>query len=352
MNVPLFATTTAALLAGGVHLSPEYRPGRALSIVSETEVRMETVELTVERDGEPVDMPFGGGSSEQHRRVEQIERVLEAQDGMPTRVLREFVSVEGESSFAMGDREQDSTIESPLDGVTLELSLDDGEVVAEVVDGSSPDDDSVLAGHELTLPFDALLPDHAVEVGDEWDLDAQALRRAVGADLADKLFPRPAPQERADGEGRRGGRRGRFGRPGGAAIDRLFALGEWEGEAKLAATDEEVGGVAVAVIELTFEGEGELPDSQFRGREGRGGRAFRPAAPRFPRAETFEFEIEGRLLWAIEDHRPVSLELEGEITLEREVERTRGERTMYVHSVQQGTFAHTVEVTEHREEQQ
>ena len=55
---------------------------------------------------------------------------------------------------------------------------------------------------------------------------------------------------------------------------------------------------------------------------------------------------EGRLFFSVEKGRPVYFELEGSMTTERNTERDIGDRHMSMSSTEEGTFTHTVTVTE------
>lgn len=333
-----------ALLAAPTSLATRYTTDRQLAIECETTLAMETVEFTVERDGEEMG-GRGGGSSHAVHRMSVTDRHLEVEDGAPEKVRRQFVEVGGNRKFVMGDNEMESEVESPFDGLVLELVSKDGDVEAKVVEGSRPDAPEALEGHRLALGLDALLPGRALEVGDEWELDDDALRAALGIDLLPKLFPRPAPPERGEGEGegRRGGR-GMSGGGGGGAGD-LLGLATWSGTAKLVEIDHDLDGLVCARVELEIEGVGDLPERPAFG-GGRGGRALEFGAEFASLAGTFKAELEGSLYFAIEAQLPVKLELEGDLRSERDDEMSgRGGSTMRIRQVEEGTLRHVVTVT-------
>src|SRR5262249_19881287 len=100
-----------------------------------------------------------------------------------------------------------------------------------------------------------------------------------------------------------------------------------------------------AVIELKLEAKGDLPEPEFGG--GRRERSFEPAIPAFPAAKNgYEVSLEGKLVFAIKDRRPVSLDLEGTARMEMERETKRDDHTTKFHSVVEGTVTYKVAVSE------
>jgi hypothetical protein len=336
-------------LFGAETISTDYTHGETLRIEVTSTFSMET-ETSMERDGEPVDSRFGGGrNSSETRTVVMFDEVLEEKDGRPSRLSREFESIEGVSVSSRGDEERESERECPLSEVTLELTLKDGEVLAEVIDGSEPDDDALLEGHLMPLSLDALFPEDDVESGDSWDIEGDALIRALGLDIESALFPRPQrPEagERGEGGGGRGDRRGRGSR-GGGGVKGYFTNGEVDGEATLEADTEEWGGVECLVISIEAECTGEMPEREFGGGGGRGGGgggvAVSPSSA-IPE-NSFEIELEGKLLFSVADKRPVYFEIEGTVGTESLREMERGGSSMSFASIGDGTFKHTVEIT-------
>lgn len=325
-------------------LSTKYEKDRWVVVESSISMETEVTNFEMLIDGEtPEGNRWGGGgdsSTSLTRSIVTADRLLEADEDGPTRVLREFRSVDGSQTMSFGDQERESQANSPLAGVTLELVLDDGEVNASVSEGDSQED-AQLQGHSMTLALDALLPDGDMDEGDSWDLDKEALGRALGLDLQQVLFTRP---ERG-GEGERGGGgRGRRGGGGGntSGLGELLQV-DWEGEAKLGGIVDH-DGTPCYEISIQLEASGDLPERQFGGRDR--DRALSPELELLPWiGTTLEIELEGRLLVSVEGHLPVLLELEGELT--REMERTmdRGERTIEMSRTTEGTLKIQIEVS-------
>ena len=309
---------------------------------------METVDSSMERDGEPVEGRGSGGgmNSSETRTVVRVDTVLESKDGAPTSLRREFETVSSSSSRTFRDREMENERECPLDGVVIEMILDDGEVTTEVVEGDTPDDDAVLEGHKLTLALDALLPEDEVEADDSWDIDGEALMHALGYDLEKALYPVPERTDDGGGEGRRGGGRGRRGGwgGGGGGAERFFTSGEWEAEATLESDTVEYEGIECHVISIEAEASGELPEREFGGRD-RGDGQFELSSAEFAPENSFEFEIEGKLYFNVDGNHPVHLEIEGSLSTESVREMNWGDSEMVISSSQEGTLEYTIDIS-------
>lgn len=354
---PLMIWASAgAVLAVGQALTTDYSKAGTLRIETTTKFELETTAFSMEVDGEPVDNPrFGaGGGSTEERHVVQIDEFLEQKDGAPSHVRRTFETLSAKGTMTRGEDESEFETECPLEEVTLDLTLDeDGAVVVAVAEGGEPDDAALLEGHALALDLDGLLPDGDVEVGGEWELENEQVRRALGLHVQSALFPRPQrPDEEAGGggEGGRGGRGGRgFGGGRGGQAARLLGLAEWEGKAKLVSLTADHDGVTCAEISFELECEGEMPEPEFggggRGGRGGGGGVAELLASGARVENEFKVEVEGRLLFSLADDRPVLLEIEGEIKTDSTTEREGRGRAMRISSSQEGKFTHVVSVT-------
>ena len=141
----LTASLLLAAVPAGSALSTDYKPERALRFEIETELKLETTTMEIERDGERTDAP-SGGSSHVRRKEVHVDHVIEVKDGQPTKVRRAFESVGGKSEVEFGEQTRESDIESPLEGVTLEIVRGEGKVESSAVEGGSPPAKS-LEGH-------------------------------------------------------------------------------------------------------------------------------------------------------------------------------------------------------------
>lgn len=330
-------------------LRTDYSRERTLRLESRTEIDLETTlsEMTV--DGEPVDRPGGGGSSTTRNAVVSYH-VLEGDAKGPRHVRLAFEELGESSEFDfMGETREDSA-SSPLEGVVLEVTVDeDGEVACERVEGPSPDDDTLLEGHAPTLWLDAFLPSGAVEEEESWALDGDAVTRGLAGALDPRLFPAPPRPDfgAGRGEGRRGEGRGRGRGPRGGGARVLETL-EWSGTATLAEARVDHEGTECARIHVEIEGEADLPDPEFGG-FGRGPRerAFGTSASALvPVAGTVRASLKGDLLVSLATHAPLALELDGELEIENSFESDRGDRRFSSHTVQSGQWSVVVTVEE------
>jgi len=342
----LFLLTGAgALLAAGTTLATDYGSQRTLRIESEATISLAQTRFEMTVDGEPMEGGFGRGGERSAKTVRTTARTdafLSSDEGRPTRVRRSFEDVSVRSEMSFGDETRSDERAAPLAGVTLELGLDDeGELEAKVVEGEEPDDHDALTALPLTLSVDALLPEAAVEVGDEWELASEAITQALSLVLDPKVFPAAEPEEE-DREG--GGRRGFRSSGAGDGIEFLREA-EWEGTATLQSVEKGEDG-EIAIVALEIRASGALPDPEFGGGGGRrrgfllGSPAFRPEL----REGSFEVKLEGELQFAV-GRNPVRLELKGAISTERRTTRDRGDRVMEIESEQEGELEFVVRVS-------
>ena len=333
----------AGVLVLGQGLATDYQKAGRLRIETTSSFSMETTSFSMEVDGQPVDNPRGGGgpSSKEKRSIVLVDEYLESKDGRPSRVRRTFDKLEAAGTTEFGERTMEIERETPLADVTIELTVGDDDVTVKAVEGSVSDD-ALLEGHLPDLALDALLPDKDVDVDDSWEIETEAIVRALGFDVEPVLFRRSEQPREEGGEGRRGGGgRGGFGRSMGGGTSQLFRTGTWEGKATLASLSEEHEGASCAEITLELACEGELPQP-----EGGGGRGRRFAAgPELAASNDFKIEAKGRLLYSIADKRPLLLEIEGKIRTDRHSEGSSERGSFSSSSTQEGTFEIQVQVT-------
>lgn len=320
-------------LSGGTALHTDYTKPHSLRIESEFTMSTQVVEMSVERDDEPVDLPQGGGGNEVVHKFTYVDELLESKDNTPKKLKRHFEKVGGTMSFQMGEQTNDMKLESPFEGAVVLLDATGDELKLEFVEGSEPDHEEALKGHKLTLTLDGLLPDGDVEKGATWDLESDAIRSVLGLDMSRAFFP---PQQRAEGGGGEGGGGGRRGMRGSTRMGAgPLTNAEWEGKAKLVSLDEELDGEKVAKIEIHIETKGSVEDPQ------PGGRRERMLEPSQPLAfeTSYQAQGDGVLYFSVAHKRPVKIELEGKTEIESNRETTRQESTMKMHSRSEGKFS-------------
>lgn len=347
----LTASVLLLVLPGGVSLSTQYKADRALRMEIESSLKMETTTMEMERDGQPIEGMPGGMSTETRHKEVHVDKVVDAKDGKPTKVHRSFEKVGGKSSRSMGDNSNETDLESPFDGVTLEIKRGaDDKIEISAVEGKAPDA-KALEGHVPENFLDGLLPEGEQKADATWDLESAAIQRALRLDVRKSLYPPPEREE--GGGGPDGGGRRRGGRMGGGGSD-VLGIAEWKGKAKLLSTDKDVDGKTCAVIELKLTASGDLPMPEMGGGR-RGDREFEPTfgalLGSLPGSiagakNTYDISLEGKLVFATKEKRPVSLELEGTAKIETQRESKRDDHTMKFHSVLDGTVSYKVAVSE------
>lgn len=334
-------TVPAALLLGGQLLSTRYEAEQTLRVEIETVIAIDT-EMSMERDGQPVEGRGGGGgmSSESEYKEVRVDTIVAAEKGKPTKVKRTFEELGGTRSASFGEESRDSDVESPLEGVTVLLSGEGDDVEVEVVEGTKPEDDKAFDHQRVELFLDGALPAKEVEEGATWELSKEAVLSILALDTHRGLFP-PPPRE--EGGERGGGRRG-GGRMGGGGGDLgLLASFEWKGTAKLASAKEDVDGVDCAMIELELTASGELPMPEPRAP--RGERMLAPESTAL--GNSYDVTLEGKLAFDLAAKRPRSLEVSGKLSNTIDMEREgRDGGTMRIHTKRSGTYKLSVKVTQ------
>lgn len=325
----LLALPAGALASGDVRT--QHRVGETYSTSVELNLATETVEFEFLRDGEPQEGP-GMGLSPSHQQLAYtcVDRLLAAQDGQPLALERRYGDLSLVSRFVRRDEEQSLEASSPFEGVVLELSRsEDGGVAALVREGQAPAPER-LAGFQLARCLDGLLEDAAAAPGSSWELSAEQIRPLLQDSEQRRLFEFPvAPAGEGGGRGGRGGR-GREGR------SPIFAEADWTGTATWGQASATFEGAELAVIELELEASGDLPEGGgFGGGGPRGGRALE-AAGRLD-TNTYDYRLEGRLLYSLEERRPVALQLAGDLGTysERSMEREDASIEMRIRRVTQ-----------------
>jgi hypothetical protein len=346
MKALILSAVSISLASGGLSLATKYTADHSrhcdVTMTMKSEMTMEAT-----RDGQPVEGRGGGGSASSDMTMHEVhvDHVIEVKDGRPTKVKRSFETVTGKGEMSFGDNSHDINLESPLENVTLEIaSSKDGKPEVTVAEGKKPDDSAVLEGHRPELFLDSLLPEGDVEAKGSWDIDADAVRRALRVDVAHALYAPPAREDGGDNGG--GGRRGRGGRGGmmGGGDTRLLHDADLKGKAKLVSTDEEVDGQKCAKIEIKIDASGELamPEPGAGGPRRRQDMLESESAPIV--ANHYTIRLEGEMFVSLRDHHPVSLSLEGSVNSESQNERERDGVKMKTSSKREGKLTYKVKI--------
>lgn len=341
---------SVAVFAGGAALVTDYKKDKSFHVEHDARYTVDLIEVEMEVDGERQEPPeIPRQKSETRWHVVQSDEVRAVDDGHPTHVRRQYETAAGHGVTTGSPEERVDEVESPFEGLTLDLTQDGDEVRVEVVEGKKPEHDGALDGHRLDLCLDALLPKEPVAKDASWDLDNESIRRALGLELHTALFPKKADAESPDEGGGGRGRRGRFGMFSRRGDRDLLALTEWTGTATLASLEEDLEGVKCAKIKLELRAEGSLPEPE----PGEGRRGRMPMGPVEPSAvleSTYSIELEGTLYFAVEERRPVRLELDGKVELDITRESSRAEHTVRFHTRSEGEVVVRVEIGEGKAE--
>jgi hypothetical protein len=197
------------------------------------------------------------------RKLAWVDKVLEREDGKPTKVRRKFEDLKQTTAFTFGDRDDSRDQEGALSGATLELTRGDGGAVeAKVIEGKAD-------GDALTRPSPRARARLAPAGG------RQERRRFVGARQGPSgagagarhdqdLVPAAGEEASSSGGGGSGRGRGRggFSRGGPSALQQI----DWEGKATLDSASEDYEGTSCRVIKLELKGEGNARRAEFRRR--------------------------------------------------------------------------------------
>lgn len=343
--IPAALAATCLVPADSADLATRYTVGEAYTVrreVSETRV----TEREMLMNGEPVDRGGaggGGGETTRESLVEYTDEILAAGDG-PTKVRRTYGDLSSSTMLSGGGEDLEMGMETAFEELVVEITAGEDGVEVEVIEGDAPDEER-LAKLQLALFVDGLLPGREVEAEESWELDAEAITAALAGELERNLFTAPERDEEEGGRGGRGGRGGGRGF-GGRGGDNPMEV-EWEGTATVADLEADHNGRPVIAIDLELEASGDLPESDFGGGRGRGGRGGNNLEAPFAAERvdnTYTYALEGQLLFDPELGLPVQLELSGTFASERYIERDRGDTLMEITTSTESAVDHVITV--------
>jgi hypothetical protein len=298
-TICLALASAFALAPAGERLESTYPEGSSITVAFEGSFRMQTDEVRMtlgdmELPPEALEgMDESFPSSEESTRYRCINTVLESAEGRPTRVRRLYEELR-QHSVEAGEEKDETGV---LEGLPLLLREEDGEPIAELEDGAGEVDERYLADHHLDRDEDVFLPDREVELGDEWSLDEDALRRFMGLRSSAVLFELDEDElDEAEFE------------------ERMNAAASVSGQARME-EQEERDGIACAVIAFTIEVEAALDDLDGLDLE------LEEGMPPPTGSAAMRIVCEGKLWHALAEGRPVALEqtLQGTMTMQMEM---------------------------------
>jgi hypothetical protein len=296
------------------------------TFVTEFALDLEEVELEVTIDGEDhaLDSPEHELSIEQTETVTFIDEHLALEDGRTTKLRRRFDTLSETSARTMTDAEgetdeTDEEGESELEGHTVELVWDADEETwsASFAEGDEGGDDELLAELEHHADFVEFLPDGEVAIGAEWTVPASAFVR-LSNPSGELHLDTPSDKEEDDDE----------------LQDQLDSNFAGEITAKLVSVEDGLATIALT-LELTTSGE---VDEELEEVE-------ESAPVEVTRSVELEFDLEGALVWNVEEGRPVSLAVEGELGFESVRTQSSDDDGTTVVFTQTMRFAGTLKLT-------
>jgi hypothetical protein len=311
-----------------VSLSLAIETGTKLSKTFVTELALEleevTLALTIDGENHPLDSPEYEMTIAQTETVTFTDEYLALEDGHTTKIRRRFDTLTETSARTSTDAEGTSNEdneegESELEGHTVDLTWDaEGETwSAAFAEGDEGGDDELIA--ELQHHADLLdfLPEGEVAIGAEWSVPAAAFVHFSNPS-GELHLDTPSDKEEDDDD----------------LQDQLDANFEGEITAKLVSVED-----GLANIELTFEltTSGSI-DVEIEELE-------ESMSVEAKRTVELEFDLEGALVWHIEEGRPVSLVAEGEVGFESVQEQASDQNGAAVVFTQTQRFAGTLKLT-------
>jgi hypothetical protein len=174
------------LSTGGERFEARYPEGSQLvhSQQDSFEATVDDVTLNGASQGPEALEEFSHLSTLEERTIRYHDTVLAATEGRPTRVRRVFDELRKHTT----DNGQERDEVGPLEGKSVLASEQEGTTTVEIEDDGDEVDEAYLADHPVIRCADYLLPDEPVEVGDDWQLDEDDLRRFTGMDSSPLYF--------------------------------------------------------------------------------------------------------------------------------------------------------------------
>jgi len=264
------------------------------TFTSELALELEEIALALSIDGEDQELesPEVAMNIAETEVVTFTDEYLAVEDGRATQLRRRFDDLSETSARTMTDQEGESEEtteegESGLESHTVDLTWDaEGEAwTAAFAEGDEGGDDELLAELEHHADLVEFLPEGEVAIGAEWTVPAAAFLH-LSNPSGELHLDTPSDKEEDDDD----------------LQDQLDENMSGEITAKLVSVEE-----GVATIGLTFELEtsGEVDGGTEEVEES--------VTLAMARKVVLEFDLEGSLLWHIEEGRPVSLAIEGKL---------------------------------------
>jgi hypothetical protein len=311
-----------------VSLALSIESGTKLSKTFVTELALEleevTLGLTIDGEDHELDSPEYEMTIAQTETVTFTDEYLALEDGHTTKLRRRFDTLAETSARTSTDEEGASNEdneegESELEGHTVDLTWDaEGETwSAAFAEGDEGGDDELITELQHHADLIDFLPEGEVAIGAEWSIPAAAFVRFSNPS-GELHLDTPSDKEEDDDD----------------LQDQLDANFEGEITAKLVSVED-----GLANIELTFEltTSGSI-DVEIEELD-------ESIAVEATRKVELEFDLEGALVWHVEEGRAVSLVAEGEVGFESVQQQSSDQNGAAVVFTQTQRFAGTLKVT-------
>jgi hypothetical protein len=168
----------------GQRIAFQPKAGATLSKTLELEVDQELEEMKVLVGGQDMSamMPEFEMTMKHRRKLVFVDTYHAVGEKGPERLERTFevisAGIHSSGSTPMGEQENDTTLESELEGLKVVFTHEDGEYQVAFAEGTEGDED-LLEGLEEDFDLRGFLPKDEVEEGASWSLDGEAIKRLL-----------------------------------------------------------------------------------------------------------------------------------------------------------------------------
>lgn len=324
----LFVSAPRIALEADVTLALEVETGTKLTktFVSDLALELEelTIALSVDGEDHPLDSPEVEMSIAETETVTFTDEYLALEDGRTTKLRRRFDALTETSSRTStgeeGESEETSEEgESELEGHTVDLTWDAeaetwGAAFAAEDEGG---DEELLAELEHHADLVEFLPEGEVAIGAEWTVPAAAFLN-LSNPSGELHLDTPSDKDEDDDD----------------LQDQLDENIEGEITAKLVSVED---GLATIELKLELKTSGEVDQGTQEVDES--------TSVEMERAVQLEFDLEGLLVWHVEEGRPVSFVIEGALAFESTQKQSNDQDGTAVVFTQMQRFAGTLKLT-------
>jgi len=286
-----------------------FAPAAGLSLQKTFEVSVTSAidDMEIAVDGNPMPAPQMEVETTQSNTVTVTDAYVKAEGSRVLVLQRSFDELSGGVDLSMthpvqGPVEQEMLSESDLEGATVVFhwNADDEAYEVEFAEGDADNDEELLEGLVENMDLAEFLPSEAVSPDDSWSFPASALVSVLVPGGYLSMVPEEVAPEMDAGSG----------------LDFSRQLGDLEGDCTATYVgSKRTDAGTLATIRLTIEASSTRDITEFMAE------AVRKSAEQLKAAgmeqevqsadATFEFELEGELVWNVDGGHFESLELNG-----------------------------------------